>query len=232
MRVWLVLVGVLVAAPALAQQALLSAVQAERARYPTPMTPTQLGELLNMVAWTHRAEGWGLLAKPAGTTCPVHGRSIACDILVHAPSATHWDVLSDAEGAAVPTFNPVGPIDLARFVTPFDPGGAPPPPQVPPAVDAVLALLVRQTRAEDSDQQERIYTDLKASIADSVAQMTAEVRAAHASLREQIRLADENPTWFKKIVSNRYVQIAAAAIGTWVTNRLMTQAPDAPAATP
>lgn len=207
-----------------AQTPFLADVQTLRAQYPTPMTPAQLGELLNRLAWLHRTEGWGLLHKPQGNNCPGAGQIVSCDILVHAPSATHWDVLTDQEDAATPVFNPKGPIEVSRFVPPVDPGGSTPPssPPVPPAVSEVLALL-RLTRAEDSGQQERIYADLKASIADSTAQMVAEVRSSHSALREQIRLHDEEPSWVGRIIGNRYVQIIAAGVATYFGEKALSK---------
>lgn len=120
----------------LAQPAsLLPTVQRVRASYPTPMSPSQLGDLLNRVAWEHRQEGWGLLKKTGGSRCPAPGGvEISCDILIHAPSVRHYDVLSDAEGAATPIFNDVGPCvlgpssgcEMSRFVLPVRPADAPP----------------------------------------------------------------------------------------------------------
>jgi hypothetical protein len=124
------------AAPALAQTSLLPTVQRIRAEYPTPMSPAQRGELLNRVAWEHRAEGWGLLRKTSGNRCPApQGVEVACDILVYAPNPWHFDVLIDSEGAAIPTWGDVGPCDpsvsgcdMARFLAPVGQPGQPPPP--------------------------------------------------------------------------------------------------------
>lgn len=121
------------AVPALAQSNLFPTVERLRAQYPTPMSPTQLGEFLNRVAWEHRAEGWGLLRKGGGHRCPApQGVSISCDILVHAPSIRHFDVLSDAENAAIPVWRDVGPCvlgpssgcDMSNFLAPVRPAQA------------------------------------------------------------------------------------------------------------
>src|SRR4051812_39983718 len=93
------------------------------------MSRPQVGELLNRVAWEHRAEGWGLLKKPGGNRCPSpQGFDISCDILVHAPTVTHFDVLIDAGGASTPWWNPVGPCtsppsgcEMSRFLAPVRP---------------------------------------------------------------------------------------------------------------
>jgi hypothetical protein len=54
-----------------------------RLAYPTPMRTDQLGDLLNAVAWIHRAEGYGVLKKPTGSRCPQPqtGTWISRDIL-------------------------------------------------------------------------------------------------------------------------------------------------------
>ena len=71
---------------------------AYRAQYPIPMaTAAQIGELLNRVAWDHRAQGARLLGKKSGANCPTpSGILISCDYLVHGPSLTGHDVFQDA----------------------------------------------------------------------------------------------------------------------------------------
>jgi hypothetical protein len=119
------------ATPALAQTSLLPDLQRIRPEYPTPMSPSQLAEMLNRVAWDHRAEGWGLLRKTAGNRCPApQGVDVACDILVYAPTAWHFDVIIDAGGASTPAWTDKGPCDptvsgcdMARFLAPVRPAG-------------------------------------------------------------------------------------------------------------
>jgi hypothetical protein len=133
-RVWfaLVIVGVS-ATSAAAQTSLLPTLERLRQEYPTPMTPAMHGELLNRVAWQHRAEGWGLLRKNFGNRCPTpQGIEIACDILVHAPTVRHFDVLVDAGGASTPGWRDVGPCtippsgcEMSRFLLPSSPVNAP-----------------------------------------------------------------------------------------------------------
>ena len=131
-----VMLSVFFATSATAQPvvSLLPTVQQIRAEYPTPMSPAQVGELLNRVAWQHRAEGWGLLKKTGGNRCPApQGVEISCDILIHAPTVRHFDVLSDVEHGATPVWNDVGPCvpgpasgcSMDRFVAPTGtpPGG-------------------------------------------------------------------------------------------------------------
>jgi hypothetical protein len=135
-RVLIAFAILLSATPAFAQTSLLPTLQQIRPEYPTPMSPAQLAEYLNRVAWIHRAEGWGLLRKDAGNRCPApQGVFVACDILVYAPTAWHFDVIIDAGGASTPAWTDKGPCDpsisgcdMARFVAPIDPSPAPPPP--------------------------------------------------------------------------------------------------------
>ena len=93
-----------------------------RKNYPTPMSNNQLGELLNAVAWQHRAEGYGLLAKPNGSNClqPQTGTLISRDILMLAGSGRIFDVLIDAEGKATPTWGEKKALSPKLFVPPID----------------------------------------------------------------------------------------------------------------
>lgn len=163
-RLWCAWILVLACAPLVSAQqpvSLLPTVQAVREAYPTPMSEAQRGEFLNRIAWQHRADGWGLLRKDGGSRCPApQGVTVACDILVHAPSVRHFDVLIDGEGHARPDWADAGPCvpgpssgcDMARFVAPVDPGGSAPPvtppPVPPPDTSAIEALRkdLAQTR--------------------------------------------------------------------------------------
>jgi hypothetical protein len=133
-----ILIGLTIAlwaAPALAQTSLLPTVQRIRRDYPTPMSQSDKAELLNRVAWEHRAEGWGLLRKTGGNRCPApQGVDVACDILVHAPTAWHYDVLVDQDNSATAAWINKGPCDpavsgcaMSRFLAPIGPPGEPPP---------------------------------------------------------------------------------------------------------
>lgn len=142
---FLVIMGMLaLATPAAAQTSLLPTLEQLRVEYPTPMSPEQLGEYLNRVAWEHRSEGWGLLEKGGGHRCPApQGVDISCDILIHEPSIHHFDVLIDSEGAAIPAWRDVGPCVLGpssgctmkNYVPPVNP--YPPLPTVPTGFRAV-----------------------------------------------------------------------------------------------
>ena len=100
-----------------------------RPEYPTPMSNDQLGEMLNRVAWIHRSDGWGLLAKPDGASCkqPVTGTKIARDILCIINPNIHYDCLVDAEGQAKPIWQNKGSYLTQRFVSPVDPSAVVPP---------------------------------------------------------------------------------------------------------
>lgn len=132
-RILLSFVIALWALPVAAQTSLLPTLQRFRAEYPTPMSRPQIGELLNRVAWEHRAEGWGLLKKSGGSNCPApQGVAISCDILIHAPTILHFDVLSDAENTAGPTWRLVGPCvlgpssgcSMSNYLAPVKPVGS------------------------------------------------------------------------------------------------------------
>lgn len=100
---------------------LLSDLEEERVKYSTPMTSQELSNLLNAVAWKNQANGWGLLSKTSGNRCPFASGDISCDILFHKPSGLHYDVLTDAENKADPTWSLVGPMDISRWVAPIQP---------------------------------------------------------------------------------------------------------------
>ena len=64
-----------------------------------------------------------------------------------------------------------------------------------------------------SEQLERIYADLvKRDEA-----RAAQIAAAQADLAKRI----DNPGWVSQVFSNRYVQLAIAAVGTYVTTHQM-----------
>jgi hypothetical protein len=114
---------------------LLPTVEAVRAKYPSP-SPDDLGVMLNEIAWTHRADGWGLNSKPSGnsTAQPGTGIRIAVDILHHKPTDTLWDCFADAGGETRPVWGEAHPHgDPVRvWVAPVAPDGVPAPPEPPP----------------------------------------------------------------------------------------------------
>ena len=222
-----VLVCVFVAAPALAQPVpdrVQIIVETLHARHPQlalggdddrrQLTRT----IIEQVVWEFPADGWGW--KSADPTRPPSKDALArrtpdligCDWQHGETRQPNRPVTCHPIPGQV--FIPVAGINHLGSSPPTPP---PPIPPIPPAVDDVLALL-RQTRGEDGAQQERIYADLKASIADSTHQLITEVRASHAVLSEQLRRHDEEPAWVVKVLSNRYVQAALVGLGTWLTS--------------
>jgi len=120
----------LCAAPLLAQTSLLPTLQRIRPEYPGNPSDPQVAELLNRTAWEHRSLGWGLYKKSSGQTCPApQGVTISCDIMLNAVHKTWFDVLSDSDGAAIPTWRYGGLCGLDatgtcdRFVAPVWPRG-------------------------------------------------------------------------------------------------------------
>lgn len=131
-------------------------VKAERAKYPALVTPEQVGEILNAIAWAHRPN-IQLLKKDGGGRCPSPISPlvyISCDIIIWAPpgtaasATTHVDVLSgasaDGPATAAPYWKSAGPCvksatsgcDMKNAVGPVQPGDIlNPPPVTPPSSD-------------------------------------------------------------------------------------------------
>jgi hypothetical protein len=62
-----------------------------------PITSSaQLGDMLNRIAWAHRADGWGLNRKDAGTFCESPAGKVACDILHNKNNNLMFDVFGSA----------------------------------------------------------------------------------------------------------------------------------------
>jgi hypothetical protein len=104
-----------------AQVDVLTTLTCLRAGYPHPMSSGDRGSLMNATSWAHRADGWGMHLKTGGNRCPQPhtGTSISCDILVHRPTGSVYDVLIDEE---VPTFLYRGPINtISNWVAPVQP---------------------------------------------------------------------------------------------------------------
>ena len=133
---------------------LLESVREERAKYGMPLTNSEMGQLINAVAWKHRDAGWGLALKNQGsyTTQPETGIRISRDLLVHPATQTMYDVLIDVAGEGRPGWG--GPIkqDLP-FIYPVaseDKEPAPVPVPIPPVdenleerVNAIEVYLAR-----------------------------------------------------------------------------------------
>ena len=112
-------------------ESLIDSLRAERAKYGATLTKEQQGQLLNAVAWKHRADGWGLSTKRSGNNVPSpQGVPIAYDILHHQPTDTLWDAATaESEyritwGQAEHHHNPDRP-----WLAPIAPAGETPQPE-------------------------------------------------------------------------------------------------------
>ena len=110
----------------------LDTLNAVRAKYPELVDRDQAVAILNEVAWIHRAEGFGLLAKPGGNHGYQPRTGIACSIdwLVHRPSGMGFDAGVDGpdeahKGPLRPTWGSGENFDLSRFIAPVEPLGQP-----------------------------------------------------------------------------------------------------------
>jgi hypothetical protein len=79
----------------------LDTVQAERAKYGTPLGNENAWKVSNATAYTWRSEGWGILAKPAGN----NWMGYSVDVIINPTTKELVDCLADSEGAGTPTWN-------------------------------------------------------------------------------------------------------------------------------
>lgn len=112
--------------------------KAERARFGAVPTDTELGILLNRVAWAHRLAGFGLSRKFGGVTVPFPGGGTICHDVLQLEDGTAWDVLLAAGAASTPVQGDSFLItDPARpWEAPVNPGGGEGPPPEPPGEPA------------------------------------------------------------------------------------------------
>lgn len=110
----------------------LDTVIAERAKYGTPLGKEGAHRVINAVAWTHRAEGLGLLKAPAGVDAEFNGCRL--DIIVCKRTRQAWDVLYASDVAGKPIWDVIdyGADFDARWVAPYQPADAQPDPVDPP----------------------------------------------------------------------------------------------------
>lgn len=199
--------------------AVFDTLQIERAKYGTPMTNEQCVEMLNTVAWIHRAEGWGLSGKTSGTRARRYdGVEVAHDILHHLPTNDLYDVLEAAPTVARPIFNNVGkPFPGRPFIAPIEPKSGSshpvptptpsPGPTVPPPnvveqrlLDAITAAKQAILANDDADHNElatriNILVDTLAPLSGTLTQLAERVEVA-IRLAERATIASENsPTY-------------------------------------
>lgn len=180
------------AAQAAAQSSILSDLQTARAAHcSASCSPAQLADILNDVAWLHRDEGVGLLAKPSGNSCPqpTTGILVSCDFLVSRPLGLGADVIGDSDGAARVGFSRFSEsVDLSRFVAPVAPTSSVPPSSsgggVPtcPATDLSTVLGKLDALAARLDALASSQADLKPALEQS---LTAQIDLLRADLRDR-----------------------------------------------
>ena len=148
----------------------------KRVRGSGPITSKgQIGDMLNRIAWEHRALGFGLSRKSGGNRCPSKVGDIACDILQLPPAQGNWlfDVFGSAD-VGEPTSpscgESIGPsTDASRpWVAPVNPGGVVPVDPVDPG---------------ESDEVKRLRA--------KVAELEASLAALDASNKASIRRIQE-----------------------------------------
>ena len=104
----------------------------ERSKFPAPPKPLGLEnawKIINAVAYTHRADGWGLLRKTGGT----QWNQCSVDVLINPRTHEAIDCLGDAEGAGRPQWAQIEYLSdfNSRWVAPTN-GSEPPFPPTPP----------------------------------------------------------------------------------------------------
>ncbi len=174
-------------------------------------------EITKRVAWALRAQGVGLLDKPAGNNC--QGYSV--DYVVF-PDGSGRDILGDGGGDNVPEWDaepnePPGSF-TGRWRAPFDPAdgpitGTPVPPPVPPVIvlppgESPRLAVIEQAVAEIRQQQLLNQIALQAKL---------------EGLRLQLKAHDEQPAWAAQVFGNRYVQLVLATVGTYLTTHQVMQ---------
>lgn len=177
--------------------------------------------IVNAVAWQLRGEGAGLLDKPSGSQC----RGFATDIIVYSDGRV-FDVLGDAGGSNTPQWNNLigaNPNDAARWRPPSDPGlgggstaggGSAQPPVIVQAPTVDFAPIL-QAIAQFQAEYRAGFTDFE--------NRDNEKRSMLTALDVKLTAHDNEPSWAKKVFSNRYVQIALGGLATWITTQQVTK---------
>lgn len=167
----------------------------------------------------HRVDpGFGHLKKqPPRTRCgePPH----ACDVVLYRPTGQIVDLIVDAGEPGARLGWSTGVVGEYTSDDWFAPDTVPAPqpqpqpgPPSPVQTDALLRALIQElnaTRAlviQGLDRQEKLFTHQQ-----MLEKTTYDFLVGH----------DTEPGWLKKVVTNRYVQIALAAFTTWATNYMI-----------
>ena len=111
-----------------------------------PHSACGAAEITNLAAWRMQNEGAGLLDKPTGNNC----QGYAVDIIAYRDGQI-YDVLVNAETQNIPAWQPLTPVDPARWRPPVYPSYYPgpieppvdPPPVEPPPTSPLEARVAR-----------------------------------------------------------------------------------------
>jgi len=187
-----------------AQASLLPTLEALRIAYPANWTHADRGAYLNAVAFKHKDEGWGLLAKPGGNRCPTPQMvDVSCDYLVYRPTMQGFDVLAD-ETTPVWQAGDIFTSEPERWVAPVSTGGpvpvpVPDPVPVPPPIydlAAIKRLLDEQAVKVDT------------IVLPQLARIEAKVNEVGTSMKEVF-------AWVGKFLGGPL----GAALATWILMR-------------
>lgn len=140
-----------------------------RDKYGPMPTANECVELCNEVAWIHRAEGFGVAEKTAGTRGQRHdGQLCAIDGLVYRPpgggAEQFIDILAGADNATPPRARPAWQeyaTSNRKWIAPIAPAGAPPPdpppnPEPEPGDYVTPAQLQATLAAYDKTVEQRL----------------------------------------------------------------------------
>lgn len=167
--------------------------------------PCGAWQITRVVAWTLQSEGVGLLDKPSGNNC--QGYSV--DFITYA-DGSGVDILGDAGGANLPGWDvaePPGAL-LGRWRQPVPPIPTPVPPQPVPSP-------VPTTGVDPTDLVQRLMRIENQAL---ITNLKVDGLEGHlVRIDQKLIQMDTDPSWMAKVFSNRYVQLAGAAVATWLT---------------
>lgn len=168
--------------------------------------------LVRAVVTKLKAEGAGALQKTTGTRCEFEGESYAKDIVAY-PDGRIFDIIGvgPVTGSFDPHWDAKDPVEPSRWraLPPFMVGGPTPaptpdlPPQGQPAPTIDLSAVIAEIRAVYA-QNERIWANEQ--------QQLAELRQGLVALDKALAQHDNEPSWARKVLGNRYVQMGLAAV--------------------
>jgi hypothetical protein len=185
-----------------AQDSLLPTLEALRLAYPANWTHADRGAYLNAVAFRHKDQGWGLLAKPTGNRCSTpQGVDVSCDYLVYRPTMQGFDVLAD-ETTPVWQAGDIFTSEPERWVAPVSTGGPVPVPDPQPPPPPVYDLAAIQKLLDD----QRVKIDT--TILPQLARIEEKVNEVGTSMKEAF-------AWIGKFLAGP----VGAALITWLVTR-------------